>query len=394
VTAAERAWRRAALAVASAAVAAVAAGSSLHLSVRTAPGVVPPDLYLQDVAVGVVFPLLAAFILFHKPRNRVAWLLLAMGLGGALAVFAQEYVAAGTLGPSAPWPAVEQLTIVAAASWFPFIGLVPLFLLWLPEGTLPGRRWVPLAWAVVALNVVVVGAFGYFGAVEGPALILTDAAPEGVSGSLFAVVMVAFAVMLLAAFVSVPLRWRRAEELERRQLKTIALAAGVGIAMVVIRQQLDSGPTALLETLGILLVPAGVPVAVLRYRLYDIDRLVSRTVAYALVTVVLAGLYGTAVVGLGALLRPLAGQSENQLVVAASTLLVAAAFQPVRRRTQDLVDRRFNRARFDAQRTVAEFAATLRDAVDLGELEQQLVRVAEATVQPRDVSLWLRQERP
>jgi hypothetical protein len=393
VTAAERTWRRAALVVAVAAAAAVGAGSALHLSVRAAPEVTPPDLYLQDVAVGVAFPLVAAFILFHKPRNRVAWLLLIMGLGGALAVFAQEYVVAGTLGPSAPWPAVELLTILAVTSWFPFLGLVPLFLLWLPEGTLPSRRWVPLAWAVVAMNVFIVGAFGYFGAVEGPALILTDAAPEGASGSLFAVLMVGFALMLLAAFASVPLRWRRAEELERRQLKTIALAAGVGIAMVLIRQPLDSGPTALLETLGILLVPAGVPVAVLRYRLYDIDRLVSRTVAYALVMVVLAGLYVTAVVGLGALLRPLAGQSESQVVVAASTLLVAAAFQPVRHRTQDLVDRRFNRARYDAQRTVAEFAATLRDAVDLDELQHRLVLVAEATVQPTDVWLWLRQDR-
>jgi hypothetical protein len=353
----------------------------------------PPDhfspLYLQDVAVGVAFPLLALVILLRMPRNRVGWLLLAMGAFGAVAVLSHEYVVAGVAGPLAPLPALGIASAVATGSWFPFMGLIPLFLLWLPEGSLPSPRWRPLVGLVVALNVVVMVVFGSVGWAEGPTFVVSDAEPEGLSGVVFGVMMGLHLLLLLAAFVSVYLRWRRAGDLERRQLKMIALAAVIGVA-VVLAPVPEGGVGSVLDAVGILLVPAGIPLAVLRYRLYDIDRLVSRTVTYGLVMVVLAGLYVTAVVGLGALLRPLAGQSESQLVVAASTLLVAAAFQPVRRRVQDLVDRRFNRARYDAQRTVTEFAVTLRDAVDLDELEHRLLAVAQTTVQPGNASVWLR----
>ena len=189
----------------------------------------------------------------------------------------------------------------------------------------------------------------------------------------------------LAALVSLAQRWRRARGNERKQLKWVAFAAGLALVANIVLQifQLPG-----LGLVGVVLVPVGAAVAILRYRLYDIDRIISRTLGYGLLTALLGLVYVAGVFVFGRLLNP--GGKPSGLAVAASTLAVAALFQPARRRVQAAVDRRFNRARYDAARTVAAFSARLRDQIDLDTLSTELLAVVDQTMEPTQVSFWLR----
>jgi hypothetical protein len=191
------------------------------------------------------------------------------------------------------------------------------------------------------------------------------------------------------ALVSLALRWRRARGNEREQLKWVAFAACLALVATIVLQifQLPG-----LGLVGVVLVPVGAAVATLRYRLYDIDRIISRTLAYGLLTALLGLVYVAGVFVFGRLLNP--GGEPSELAVAASTLAVAALFQPARRRVQAAVDRRFNRARYDGARTVAAFSARLRDEIDLDTLSAELVAVVNQTMQPTRVSMWLRLSTP
>jgi hypothetical protein len=186
------------------------------------------------------------------------------------------------------------------------------------------------------------------------------------------------------ALVSLALRWRRARGNEREQLKWVAFAACLALVATIVLQifQLPG-----LGLAGVVLVPVGAAVAILRYRLYDIDRIISRTLAYGLLAALLGLVYVAGVFVFGRLLNP--GGEPSELAVAASTLAVAALFQPARRRVQAAVDRRFNRARYDGARTVAAFSARLRDEIDLDTLSAELVAVVNQTMQPTRVSMWL-----
>jgi hypothetical protein len=188
--------------------------------------------------------------------------------------------------------------------------------------------------------------------------------------------------VILAALVSLVVRFRRATGSERQQLKWFAY----GTALLLLLPVAGLVGAELPDPAGNLV--AAVIVSVLRYRLYDIDRLVNRTVVYGLLTVLLAGVYAGLVFALSELLNP--ADQQSALAVAASTLVVAALFQPARRRIQGLVDRRFNRRRYDATRTIEVFSARLRDQIELGTLSTELLAVVDQTVQPVQVSLWLR----
>jgi hypothetical protein len=204
---------------------------------------------------------------------------------------------------------------------------------------------------------------------------------------------------VLARPGSLVLRFRRARGAERQQLRWVALAAGLSAAAAVaVMPAVTIGDPALIGWAAAVCVailpPAigaaiAIGAAVLRYRLYDLDRIISRTLAYGLLTLLLGGAYAALVLGLGELLG-----RDSPLVVAVATLAVAAAFQPARRRVQDLVDRRFNRRRYDAARTIAGFSARLRQQVDLDTLTAELLGVVEQTMQPTRASLWLRAARP
>jgi hypothetical protein len=218
-----------------------------------------------------------------------------------------------------------------------------------------------------------------------PSLRLLDV----VVGGLFSA---AFSLAIVAAALSLVVRFRRARGVERQQLRWVAfVAAMVPVAVLVaVTASLIGGPAAdpvVTFAAGTIswLVPFALGAAALRYRLYDLDRIISRTVAYGLLTVLLGLGYAVVVLGLGRLL----GQ-DSSLVVAAATLAVAAAFQPLRRRVQGLVDRRFNRRRYDAGRTVDAFSARLRDQLDLDALHRELLAVVDQTMQPTRASLWLR----
>jgi hypothetical protein len=198
---------------------------------------------------------------------------------------------------------------------------------------------------------------------------------------------------VLAATGSLVLRFRRARGAERQQLRWVALAAGLSaVAAVAVIPAVTIGNPDLIgwaAAVCVAILPPAIGAAILRYRLYDLDRIISRTLAYGLLTLLLGGAYAGLVLGLGQLLG-----HDSPLVVAVATLAVAAAFQPARRRVQDLVDRRFNRRRYDAARTIAGFSARLRQQVDLEALVAELLGVVDQTVQPTRVSLWLRPQAP
>jgi hypothetical protein len=212
--------------------------------------------------------------------------------------------------------------------------------------------------------------------------------PEETFGWLFLVVLGCG----LAAFVSLVVRFRRARGTERQQLKWFVYGTAVVVVLVPVsgEEPLASVPAwDVLSSMSFALIPLAIGIAILRYKLWDIDRLINRTLVYGLVTAILAGVYGLLALVLGSF----AGQ-ESSLVVAGATLTVAAAFQPLRRRVQALVDRRFNRSRYDAELAIGGFSARLRGQIELDTLSGELLAVVEQTVQPAKVSLWLRGPAP
>ena len=275
--------------------------------------------------------------------------------------------------------------------------LVFVFLpLLLPDGRLPSKRWRPVAWAGAALYAYPL-AFAFL-----PGPLLWDEAlsdnPLGI-GSLAPfgdAIVVAWlttvGLVLLGVAAAFVVRWRRSRGVERQQMKRFLAAAAVLVGFGLLDLLLGAADVAYpLPTgwfgLAVLLMPVAIGTAVLRYRLYDIDRIISRTVSYALLTGVLAGTYLAAVLGLSRLLAPLGAGSE--LSVASATLAAAAVFAPARRRIQTAVDRRFNRDRYDADQVVAAFRKRLRAEVDLTQVGEELVIATTRTVQPLGVFLWL-----
>jgi hypothetical protein len=262
-------------------------------------------------------------------------------------------------------------------------------LLVFPDGRLPSPRWRWAAWLAGAG--VAVMTLGMVASTLGDPvrIALSEEEPGGLPGLVLDVSVIAAAASFLAALVSLAQRWRRARGNEREQLKWVAFAAGLALVANIVLQifQLPG-----LGLVGVVLVPVGAAVAILRYRLYDIDRIISRTLGYGLLTALLGLVYVAGVFVSGRLLNP--GGKPSGLAVAASTLAVAALFQPARRRVQAAVDRRFNRARYDAARTVAAFSARLRDQIDLDTLSTELLAVVDQTMEPTQVSFWLRPPPP
>ncbi len=329
------------------------------------------------------------------PRNAVGWCFALGGLTwavGALNGALSEMALAGSTDPSA-W--VRASAVLGLFSWIismPFSVQLPLLLL--PDGRLLSHRWRP-AVAMVAAGVVI-GTLGFAtipGVIEGtdPGRHLVN--PMGIEGLGRLPIVMAYtgAGLLLAAMlagaVAVVLRFRRARGVERQQMRWVSLG-GCCVLLSPTAAFLPFGPDSVdgvVGTLGIAAVPVCVGVAVLRYRLYDLGRLVSRTVSYAVLTGLLLGVY---LVLVTTATRLLPGSSS--LAVAASTLAAAALFQPLRRRVQTTVDHRFNRARYDADRTVETFSRRLREEVDLDAVRTDLLTVVHDTLQPATAGLWLR----
>jgi hypothetical protein len=348
-----------------------------------------------DGAVGIVFvaafATVGALLAWKRPGNPIGWLLSAIGL--AVAGAGQEVLLAR-------FPRTQTLAHWLGWIWLFALGLCVFVLLLFPSGKLPSRRWRPVAWVAGA------GLAGWvLGNAFAPTFITAGTLtpnPVGVTGPAGDIfkIMAAGSVLLiiatgLAAVLSLAFRYRRARTAERAQLKWLVYAAALIVAVLLAEVpagQIMGSPSAannLRNAMSIgaaALIPVAIGIAVLRYRLYDIDRVISRTVAYAIITAMLAGIYA----GLVLLATRVFG-SRTPVAVAAATLAAAALFSPLRRRVQRGVDRRFNRARYDADKTVAAFAAGLKDAVDLDAVQADLASAVQQALEPAHVSVWISQ---
>ncbi len=363
------------------------------------PGLMTLEPLLVVAAVSAAT--VGAVVATRRPAHPVGWLLLAFGLSlGATGVTA-AYGPYGLLVRPGALPAASLVAWYYPAFATAALACMGFVMLLTPTGSLPSPRW--RWWAAVAAAAPLVSLLAVPLALPPPGSYQALDSPfdfHTLHGALLVIDQVALAVTVLAVMVaagSLVARFRRARGVERQQLRWVALAAALvvlGAAVAVLAFAL--GATGLIGTVDdvatqfwVPVLPVAVGAAVLRYRLYDLDRIVSRTLAYGLLTVLLGGGYAGVVLGLGQLL----GRSSS-LAVAVATLAVAAVFQPARRRVQELVDRRFNRRRYDAVQTIAAFSARLRQQVDLDTLTAELLAVVDQTMQPTSASLWLRPSGP
>ena len=350
------------------------------------PTAIPPVLGAVSTAT------VGALVASRRPRHPVGWLLLGFGLSLSAAGVALAYTNYGVAEPDAP--AASLVALCVPATIVTAIACNGLILLLTPTGSLPSPRW--RWWAgITAVTPValllVVTLFHRRG--DRPAQALSSPLDlHTLDGGLLVAYRAAFAVtiaVVVMATASLVGRFRRARSIERQQLRWVAFATVlVALLAVVHLTALALGTYALAPVVGGLNPPilsAAIGAAVLRYRLYDLDRIISRTLAYALLTVLLGLGYAAVALVLGQLLG-----RDSSLAVAGATLAVAATFQPARRRVQAAVDRRFNRRRYDAARTIAAFSARLRAQVDLDTLSAELLAVAGQTMQPTTATLWLR----
>ena len=342
------------------------------------------DVFGDVVNMGI--PVMGFVLASKRPGNRIGWLALAAGLTLGLKSFADQYWRHALVAAPGSVPAGPAALWVSTWIWPIALAMVAFLFLLFPTGRLRSRRWLPAAWftgAVFALSTAALMA----GAARGWA----DPSASASLGQLLSPpVLAAMAVCLLAALVvsgaAIVVRFARSAGEERLQLKWFAAAAVLVVAtfIAVILTNSDSVAAFILNNLALLCLEVAVAVAVLKYRLYAIDRIISRTLAYATVTGLLVGVYAGLVLLATHLLSV-----KSPVAVAGSTLVAAALFSPLRSRVQRAVDRRFNRARYDADQMVALFAARLKDAVDLDAAQADLASVVQRALEPAHVSLWM-----
>jgi hypothetical protein len=357
-----------------------------------------PNFWLGNALV-VIDVTVGAIVASRRPENPVGWLLCLSGVAVSMSTFTSLYAIYALLARPGSLPAGEASAWVAAWVLPIIIGIQVSYLLLFPTGRLPSRRWRWLAWLIggFVLVGVVLSAFSsgaYFGAL-GPIR-----NPLGIEGftNFYRAVLYTLAPLLYAAIAfAVFMRLRRAVGVERQQLKWFAYAVAiyaVGTTLYVIALALDApswfelAANAILTAAGTT-IPISIGIAILRYRLYDIDILINRTLVYGSLSAILVALYFGGIVVLQRVLVLLTGQ-QSTLAIVASTLLIAALFTPLRRRIQSFIDRRFYRSKYDARKTLEAFSAHLRNETELDALSGDLVGVVRETMQPAHVSLWLR----
>jgi hypothetical protein len=408
------AWTLAALAVVLFVVAVALHIATLPVRPPSSWGTGGPSAPLWAIVPFLPFPIVGGLIASRRPENPIGWTCLAAGIAWMLGMVSGSYALFGlrmATSISVPFPAA-----VGSLSEFlpPTAILLGTFLILLfPDGKLPSSRWRPVAWlcgAVIAANVVI----GIF--VPGPlAEVKNVPNPFGLEGRPWLAdaneaVGLLFPLCLVGSAASLIVRYLHSGREVREQIKWLAFAASVvalGVSGAIIHGTLFSTGAAgsthpllgnLLEdaiTLSIGGIPVAIGIAVLKYRLYDIDLLINRALVYGSLSVMLAAAYSLGVTATQALLQALSGQGGlPQLAVVASTLLIAALFNPLRRRTQSFIDGRFYRRKYDARKTLEAFSAKLRDETDLDALSGDLTGVVRETMQPAHVSLWLRQDTP
>lgn len=347
----------------------------------------PWDARLVWAVLSIPALVIGALISSRRRDNPYGWVWLVMGLGLALQLYMSEYVFLSLHRPGVPLVGVAG--ILSGVGWATAYFSLPLVLLLYPTGHPPSGRWNVLLRGILLTAATAIG-FGVFSPTEGVSPVRNPIQATGVLGGAVETVVAGGTILVLGstvpAAVSLVARYRSAGPTERAQLKWFLFAAVVFVVSLIVDffWELEGVGEALKEGLVMALLPVAVAVAILRHRLYDIDRIVSRTVSYAVVTALLVGIY---VMGVFLLQRVVPASSD--LAVAASTLAAAAAFNPIRRRVQSAVDRRFNRARYDAVRTVEQFSERVRIAADATDLTAELQRVAASVMEPAHLSVWL-----
>jgi hypothetical protein len=351
-------------------------------------------LVVIDVTVG-------AIVASHRPENPVGWLLCLSGVVISTDSFVAQYATYALLAQPNSLPAGEAMAWIASWLLPIMIGVQVFYLLLFPTGRLPSRRWRWVAWLTVAFVVVgvVLSAFSA-GALMGALGPIRN--PLGIEGftNVYTTLLYTISPLLFgAAALSVFMRLRHAVRVERQQIKWLAYAAAawaLGIIFNVITLAIDTplwferAALAYFTVAGEA-VPIAIGIAILRYRLYDIDLLINRTLVYGSLTAILVALYFGGIVLLQRVFVILTGE-QSTLAVVASTLLIAALFNPLRRRIQSFIDRRFYRNKYDARKTLETFSSKLRDETDLSALSDDLVGVVTETMRPAHVSLWLRSD--
>jgi len=377
--------------LAASAVLLMSAGETVALA--SASGADSGDLFIWAIA--LVFSGVGALIASRHPGNAIGWLFLGSGVSAGVAAVTGSYADYWVEARDGPALLGKTAALYGDLSWIPWILVPSTFLVLLfPDGRLLSRRWRPVAWcAVAAIGGSFVAGVLHAGPMEDRPQ-LTN--PYGVESPLVdALQGLSFLLIFIAIVGSVAsliLRFRRARGEQRQQLKWLAFAGAVAgtcvIAFMVLYDIVGEGVANAAIMLGVLSLPLAAGMAILRYRLYEIDVVINRTLVYGALTATLAAAYLGCVLLLQLVLGGVTGDSS--LAVAGSTLAVAALFRPARGRIQDEVDRRFYRRKYDAAHTLERFGAQLRDEVDLGALRAELRSVVIETMQPAHVSVWLR----
>jgi hypothetical protein len=363
------------------------------------------EYWQVDTLVPVSFSIIGAIIASRLPANPLGWLFCAAACVAAVDHFSAEYALYALLAQPTSLPAGEALAWLASWAWILYCGCIALSLLLFPNGRPPSRRWRGLAYLSVFLTIAGAvwvafspGVIGNLGSIRNPLGI------EGLPSGFKPVQTIMLALLFVAALSTLVVRLRRARGIERQQIKWPAFT------VVVVAGSSFLSDTAISEAIGlrwlewagyVIFIPAliGFPIsigiAIVRYRLYDIDILINRTLVYGALSATLALIYFGGVATTQAIFRALTGQQEQpQLAIVISTLLIAALFNPLRRRIQRFIDRRFYRRKYDARKTLEAFSAKLRDETDLDALSDELVGVVKETMQPSRISLWQRPDTP
>jgi hypothetical protein len=354
----------------------------------------PEDVFLL-VGFGA-FAVVGALLIAKRPTNLVGWIMAASGLMVGLFPAGDSYAAYVMTTSGHP----DALAVIGAWAqgwyWLLLLVLVLVYLpLLFPDGRLPSRRWLPFAllMGIVTLSVVVLGALT--DTLTGQDVDYRIENPIGIEGlapveslPVFDLIGILLGIGLVGAVVAVVVRFRRARGIERQQMKWFLYAAAL-IPSFLVLEQLPGIIDSVVLGLVVLAQPIAIGVAVLRYRLYDIDVVINRTLVYGSLTASLVLIYLGCVVSLQYVFQSFTG-GESQLAVVVSTLAIAALFNPLRRRIQRFIDRRFYRRKYDARKTLEAFGSRLREETDLDALSGHLVGVVRETMQPAHVSLWVR----
>ena len=376
----------------------VGLGLLFHILNLSEPSVPVFAHWVESALLGLGFPTIGAIIATRRSHNPIGWLLCAAGLVFGVAMFASEYAIYALLVAPGSLPAGE-VVVLGNPLWVLGFNLLVLMLILFPTGHLPSSRWrwVVYLYAAIALVEVLVMLL-LPGTLEGLDLIEN---PLGIEGSPIGRKPVQALIFTggLVASGTLILRLRRGSWVERQQIKWLAYAAAAATGGSILTytppeaigaRWVTSVGYVLLE-LGVIGIPVSIGIAILRYRLYEIDTLINRTLVYGALTVLLAVVYFGGVTATEAIFRTLTGQEQQpQLAVVVSTLVIAALFNPLRSRIQAFTDRRFYRSKYDAAKTLESFSAKLRDETDLNALSDDLVGVVREAMHPAHVSLWLR----